>query len=93
MPESLAEEIADMLWHIQGNYQREGSGPGSRFEGQRLEVVQAEAVIRTVRATVAEEIRTVWPDTLGMWDVNQAIAARTTKAQILKRVTRGGSDA
>jgi hypothetical protein len=45
----LAEEIGNMLWHIEGNYNREGSGPGSRFEGQRLEIVQAHAVIRRIR--------------------------------------------
>jgi hypothetical protein len=42
---------------------------------------------RQVRQKVAEDIRTIWPDTLGMWDVNQAMAARATKNQILKRVT------
>lgn len=47
---------------------------------------------RTERAKVAEEILTVWPDTGRMWDVNQAMAARTTKDQILKRVTQGGPD-
>jgi len=45
----LAEDIADMLWRIEGNYHREGAGPGSRFEGERLEIVQARAVIRRVR--------------------------------------------
>lgn len=48
--ESLAEEIAQMLWHIEGNYNREGSGPGSRFEGRTREAVQAEAVLRRVGA-------------------------------------------
>lgn len=38
-----------MLVRIERNYERETSGPGSRFEGKRLEVVQAEAVIRRVR--------------------------------------------
>lgn len=45
----LVTEIADMLWRIQCNYQREGAGPGSRFEGRTLEAVQARAVIRHVR--------------------------------------------
>lgn len=45
----LEEEIANMLIAIDGNYRREGSGYGSRFEGERLEVVQARAVIRRVR--------------------------------------------
>jgi len=38
-----------MLISIERNYYREGSGYGSRFEGQRLEVAQARAVIRRVR--------------------------------------------
>ncbi len=42
----LTLEIADMLRRIEINYGREGSGPGSRFEGRLLEDVQAEAVMR-----------------------------------------------
>jgi hypothetical protein len=42
----LILELADMLRRIENNYQREGSGPGSRFEGRLLEDVQAEAVVR-----------------------------------------------
>jgi len=45
----LVEAIATMLYCIEANYLRETSGPGSRFEGQRLEVAQAVAVIRAVR--------------------------------------------
>lgn len=45
----LEEEIAHMLWAIETNYHREGTGYGSRFEGERLEVVQARAVIRRIR--------------------------------------------
>ncbi len=41
--------VADALWRIEGNYHREGAGAGSRFEGERLEVVQARFVIRTLR--------------------------------------------
>jgi len=41
-------QIADMLAAIERNYEREGSGPGSRFEGRLLEDVQAEAVMRTL---------------------------------------------
>ena len=47
--EELTEEVAGMLVRIESNYLRETSGPGSRFEGQRLEVAQAKAVIRRVR--------------------------------------------
>lgn len=45
----LEAEIADMLVRIEINYCREGTGYGSRFEGERLEVVQARAAIRHVR--------------------------------------------
>jgi len=45
----LAAEVADLLYRISVNYDREGAFPGSRFEGQRLEFVQAWAVIRHVR--------------------------------------------
>ena len=41
----LEHEIADTLYRIQANYEHEGTGPGSRFEGERLEVVQARWVI------------------------------------------------
>jgi len=37
-----------MLRRIEYNYGREGSGPGSRFEGRLLEDVQAEAVMCAV---------------------------------------------
>ena len=47
--DALTVEIADMLRRIEINYGREGSGPGSRFEGRLLEDVQAEAVLRRVR--------------------------------------------
>jgi hypothetical protein len=45
----LEAEIAHMLVAIETNYYREGTGHGSRFEGERLEVVQARAVIQRVR--------------------------------------------
>jgi hypothetical protein len=45
MPD-LADEIAAMLVKIEANYDREGSGPGSRFAGRTRELVQAEAVLR-----------------------------------------------
>jgi hypothetical protein len=38
----LSEEgMGDVFWHIEGNYHREGSGPGSRFEDMMLTTVQA----------------------------------------------------
>jgi hypothetical protein len=42
-------EIEEMLYRILVNYEREGSGPGSRFEGKTLERCQAEQVIRHIR--------------------------------------------
>ncbi len=45
-PTGIVLEVADMLRRIEINYGREGSGPGSRFEGRLLEDVQAEAAIR-----------------------------------------------
>jgi len=38
-----------MLHDIAVNYAREGSGPGSRFEGRLLEDVQAERITRFFR--------------------------------------------
>jgi hypothetical protein len=51
--DDLIEELAGMLVRIEANYERETSGPGSRFEGQRLEVVQARAVLRRVLRAAA----------------------------------------
>jgi hypothetical protein len=42
----LVRELSDGLSRIALNYVREGSGPGSRFEGKMLEDVQAEWIIR-----------------------------------------------
>jgi hypothetical protein len=42
-------EVADMIRRIDYNYAREGSGPGSRFEGKLLEDVQAERIMRYLR--------------------------------------------
>ena len=45
----LIRAVADTLRRIENNYGREGSGPGSRFEGELLEDVQARAVVAMVR--------------------------------------------
>jgi hypothetical protein len=50
----LVREVADALNRIECNYDREGSGPGSRFEGRLREDVQAEAVVRLVRDAVRQ---------------------------------------
>lgn len=52
----LTRAVADALRRIEGNYEREGSGPGSRFEGQLLEDAQARRVIAMVRAQQAREV-------------------------------------
>lgn len=53
--DALVREIADALARVEHNYHREGSGPGSRFEGRLLEDAQAELVVRMVKAAVAQE--------------------------------------
>lgn len=45
-PEQPVRAIADSIRHVEINYEREGSGPGSRFEGKLLEDVQAEVACR-----------------------------------------------
>jgi hypothetical protein len=45
----LITQVADILWRIARNYEKEGSGPGSRFEGRLLEDVQAERIVRMLR--------------------------------------------
>lgn len=47
----LVRELADGLRRIEFNYQKEGSGPGSRFEGRLPEDVQAEWVMRELART------------------------------------------
>jgi hypothetical protein len=49
----VTQAISDMLARISRNYDLEGSGPGTRFEGRLLEDVQAEAVIRRYGETLA----------------------------------------
>jgi hypothetical protein len=53
----LVREAADMLMRIEANYRREGSGPGSRFEGLLLEDVQARAVVALVQSQKPEASR------------------------------------
>lgn len=48
--EQLEEELADSLYAILANYEREGAGPGSRFEGQTCEYAQAKFAVRMVLA-------------------------------------------
>lgn len=49
VPEALVSELADAFWRIEGNYNRESSGPGSRFDGQRLEFALALFAVRQCR--------------------------------------------
>lgn len=46
----LVRQVADILARVARNYGREGSGPGSRFEGRLLEDVQADRVVRELRS-------------------------------------------
>lgn len=47
--DSLVIAVADTLARTEANYGREGSGPGSRFEGMLLEDVQARTAVALVR--------------------------------------------
>lgn len=47
--DELTRDIADGLRRIENNYTSEGSGPGSRFEGQLLEDAQATWALREMR--------------------------------------------
>ena len=47
--------IANAIRQTENNYHREGSGPGSRFEGELLEDVQARVAISFMLARQAEE--------------------------------------
>ena len=46
--EQLVADLAHSLYAILANYEREGAGPGSRFEGQTCEYAQAKFAVRTV---------------------------------------------
>jgi hypothetical protein len=74
-PDPAVREVADMLRRIQINYEREGSGPGSRFEGEMLETVQARAVIRHLRAHLVEDLRMVVEGAIKNWAVLYPIPA------------------
>jgi hypothetical protein len=50
----LVIAVAGMIAQIERNYDREGSGPGSRFEGRLREDVQAVAVVAMVRDAVRQ---------------------------------------
>jgi hypothetical protein len=52
----LVLTVAEQLRRIENNYLREGSGPGSRFEGRLLEDVQAVMAVAAVRAESADVI-------------------------------------
>lgn len=59
-PTGVILELAEMLRRIEANYEREGSGPGTRFEGRLLEDVQALAIVRRLR-----ELELLDPEPLG----------------------------
>ena len=64
----IVRYIADTLRHIEYNYQREGSGPGSRFEGELLEDVQARTIIRILLPAMQQRVP---PQS---WSVEQVMA-------------------
>lgn len=72
-PTGITLEIADTLAAIERNYGREGSGPGTRFEGRLLEDVQAEAVLRCISQLAESEADKIRANTDYM--VNSTIAA------------------
>lgn len=51
----LVREVADTIARTGANYDREGSGPGSRFEGRLLEDVQAEMAVRMAQGAAARK--------------------------------------
>lgn len=55
----LVRQVADALARIERNYQREGSSPGSRFEGELLEDVQARYAVNEVRSYAPREVADV----------------------------------
>jgi hypothetical protein len=63
----LTVAVADTLRRVENNYNREGSGPGSRFEGELLEDVQARRAIAMVRSVQAESdaAGSRWTERLG----------------------------
>jgi hypothetical protein len=82
---TLAGEIAAMLVQIERNYDREGSGPGSRFEGRTREAVQAEAVLRRfaerLKDEVADEMTAITAET-----VLEAVAMSTARIAELEQL-------
>jgi hypothetical protein len=42
------QRLADVILRVEINWNREGSGPGSRFEGQRREVAQAVGALNEI---------------------------------------------
>jgi hypothetical protein len=55
-PNPVIRYLADTLRHIEINYEREGSGPGSRFEGELLEDVQARTVLRILLPALQQRV-------------------------------------
>lgn len=76
-----------MLVKIEANYDREGSGPGSRFAGRTREAVQAEAILRRfaerLKNQVADEMTAITAET-----VLEAVAISTARIAELERLAR-----
>jgi hypothetical protein len=71
----LVREVADALARIERNYEAEGSGPGSRFEGRLLEDVQAEMAVRMTRDAVRQATGKVLGRVIATYPVQEAHAA------------------
>lgn len=57
----FVREMGDAIWQIEGNYHREGSGPGSRFANQLLADIQAAYIVGKTRWHDAQAIYELRP--------------------------------
>jgi hypothetical protein len=81
----LVREVADALAAIECNYEREGSGPGSRFEGRLLEDVQAEYAVRQARGPAARKYLALLDEATRAMAATGARAGDTAHANGLRR--------
>lgn len=47
--DALLDQLAGVIYRVEANWDREGSGPGSRFEGELREHAQARGVVRELQ--------------------------------------------
>jgi hypothetical protein len=79
----LVIAVADALARIEANYDREGSGPGSRFEGLLLEDVQAKTAVAVVRSQPDPKYQ-AWLDELTRSVLN--LSDRPALAALARRI-------